>query len=102
MRFACAQLIQSTLPSLAAFGVGLLATTVAAVVAAAATMAGVAASSPVSLDVDWPSFLMRSDPTWDWQSDAAGSSSAPPRQWVDALFGGNGDHGFQLWAPAVS
>ena len=51
--------------------------------------------SPISLNVNFSDFLKRSNPVWHWTT----GSHAGPTQWVDSLFGGNGDHGFQLWAP---
>ena len=61
--------------------------------------AGVAASSPISLDVDFPAFLARSDPTWEWGTSTANKTRRPD-EWVESLFGGNGDLGFQLWSPS--
>ena len=58
----------------------------------------VAATSPIGLDVDFPAFLARSDPTWRWGSSAA-NKTRRPEEWVESLFGGNGDLGFMLWSP---
>ena len=57
-----------------------------------------AATSPIGLDVDFPAFLARSDPTWRWGSSAA-NRTRRPEEWVESLFGGNGDLGFMLWSP---
>ena len=59
-----------------------------------------APSSPVALAFDWPSFLARADPVWAW--GAPNASSVRPTEWVQSLFGGNGDLGFQLWAPSAT
>ena len=56
------------------------------------------ATPPLTLDVDFPTFLARSDPHWRWGASVGYSSR--PTEWVDSLFGGNGDHGFMLWAPS--
>ena len=67
---------------------------------AAAGLAAPAASpapSAVLLGVDWPSFLARHDPVWDWS--AASGAEAPPDKFCDALFGGNAMVGFMLWQP---
>ena len=54
----------------------------------------------VSLDVDWPSFLRRHDPVWNWSSSPAGrGAQKPPDQFYEALFGGNAMLGFMLWQP---
>ena len=55
-----------------------------------------APSSPAALALDWPSFLARSDPVWSWGSPNA--TTARPTEWVQSLFGGNGDLGFMLWS----
>lgn len=51
--------------------------------------------SPITLDIDFNSFLSRSDPVWTWTN----ASSSQPTQWVQSLFGGNGDLGFMIWTP---
>ena len=48
-------------------------------------------AAPFPLNVDFPSFLARADPVYAWDSSFAG-----PTEWVDALFGGNGELGFYL------
>jgi hypothetical protein len=66
----------------------------------AASASTVEDASPITLDFDFPSFLTRSDPVFAWSTGAgSASSSGQPSEWVDSLFGGNGDHGFQLWSP---
>lgn len=55
-----------------------------------------AAPSVVSLGVDWPSFLARHDPVWNWGTT---SKERPPDQFYDALFGGNAMVGFMIWQP---
>eukprot|EP00750_Incisomonas_marina_P011428 INCI16375.3.p2 GENE.INCI16375.3~~INCI16375.3.p2 ORF type:complete len:310 (-),score=50.98 INCI16375.3:2123-3052(-) len=61
------------------------------------------AAATLSLDVDFASFLARSDPTWSWSTTKApGADAGRASEWVSSLFGGNGDHGFQLWAPTPS
>ncbi len=54
---------------------------------------GTPPASPVTLAVDFASFLARADPVWRYNA-----STPEPSQWVDSLFGGNGDLGFQVWA----
>ena len=68
--------------------------------AAGAAHAGAPPASPAALSVDWPSFLARADPVWLWS--AANASSAMPTEWVQSLFGGNGDLGFMLWAASTT
>jgi hypothetical protein len=60
---------------------------------------GAAPASPVSLGVDFASFLARADPVWSWN---ASSPSTMPTEWVQSLFGGNGDLGFMLWAQSMT
>eukprot|EP01050_Picozoa_sp_SAG11_P022975 SAG11_NODE_4484_length_1878_cov_7.328274_3_plen_122_part_00 len=48
----------------------------------------------VSLGVDWPSFLRRHDPVWEWSPTGV---ERPPNKFYDALFGGNAMLGFMLW-----
>lgn len=55
--------------------------------------------SPVTLDVDFNSFLYRSDPVWSWN---ASSPSGMPTQWVQSLFTGNGNLGAMLWAESLT
>lgn len=52
-----------------------------------------AAAATVSLNVDWPSFLQRSDPVWSWNS-----TQTAPSVWTQSLFGGNGMLGYYIWA----
>ena len=54
-------------------------------------------AAPFPLNVDFPSFLARADPVYAWDSSFAG-----PTEWVDALFGGNGELGYLLWQPSPS
>jgi hypothetical protein len=61
--------------------------------------AAVKPSSPVSLATDFSSFLARSDPVWSWN---ASSASTMPTEWVQSLFGGNGDLGFMLYAKSLT
>lgn len=56
-------------------------------------------SSPAALAFDWPSFLARADPVWSW--GGANATGVQPTEWVQSLFGGNGDLGFMLWAPTA-
>ena len=65
-------------------------------VAAAAALAArsVAAEAVVSLAIDWPAFLSRADPTWNW---TAANKTGRPDEWVRSLFGGNAMLGFMLW-----
>lgn len=53
-------------------------------------------SSPATLGFDWLAFLARSDPVWHWGS--ANATTARPTEWVQSLFGGNGDVGFMLYS----
>jgi len=65
------------------------------------TLSSVVSSTVLDLDVIFDEFLARSDPEWHWGSSTADPQNAPD-EWVSALFGGNGDLGFQLWAPSNS
>lgn len=77
----------------AAVTVALLATTSAVATAAAVPV------SPVSFAVDWPSFLARADPVWNW---TASIPATTPNNIYASLFGGNGDHGFYMYADSGS
>jgi len=67
---------------------------------ALAAATAVAPASPATLAFDWPSFPSRSDPVWSWGGPNA--TSVQPVEWVQSLFGGNGDLGFMLWQPQNS
>lgn len=58
----------------------------------------VAADPAFPLAVDFPSFLRRADPIYEYN----GTSGSPPVEWVSALFGGNGGLGFLLFQPTPS
>lgn len=68
--------------------------------ASLAFAAAAAPASPATLAFDWPSFLARSDPVWSW--GAPNATSVRPTEWVQSLFGGNGDLGFMVWAPTAT
>ena len=55
---------------------------------------GLAAPPPISLNIDFPAFLSRADPVYNWQQ------ATGPTEWVKSLFGGNGELGFLLWQPS--
>jgi hypothetical protein len=57
----------------------------------------VSSQQPFPLSVDFPSFLARADPVYLWNSNSSG-----PTEWVDALFGGNGELGYLLWQSNIS
>lgn len=44
-----------------------------------------------TVDVDWESFLGRSDPYWNWTS-----SSNQPVKWFHSAFVGNGEQGMMI------
>ena len=50
----------------------------------------------IHLDLDYESFLKRSNPTWKWGSSL---NKTGPTEWVSSLFGGNGNLGYQLYSP---
>lgn len=55
----------------------------------------VGAAPSVVLDVDWPSYLARHDPTWAWDATMPGYAAAD--SWATAPFGGNAMLGFLVW-----
>ena len=66
----------------------------------AAAAAETATAPPAfPLNVDFPSFLSRADPVYNWSIPGG---SPGPTEWVDALFGGNGELGYLLWASGPS
>jgi alpha-L-fucosidase 2 len=77
----------------------LFAAAAALVAATLSSAAPVPPPSPptVALDVDFSSFLSRSDPVWSWNT-----SAGRPSEWVQSLFGGNADLGFMLWQDDAS
>ena len=66
----------------------------AASASAAAAAAAAAPASVVSLSLDWPSFLSRADPSWNW---TAANRTGRPDGWTRSLYGGNAMLGFLLW-----
>lgn len=50
------------------------------------------AQLPITLNVDYSTFLQRSDPVWQWNS-----SANMPAEWVSALFAGNAALGLYAW-----
>ena len=63
------------------------------IVAAHAATRGAGVRGAVALDVDWPSFLARSDVIYNMNA-----TTTLPRDWTQSLYGGNGDLGFMLHA----
>ena len=57
-------------------------------------VAATPATPPVPLNVNFNTFLARSDPIWSYNT-----SAGRPSEWVSSLFGGNGELGFLLWSP---
>jgi alpha-L-fucosidase 2 len=55
--------------------------------------------SPVTLSVDFQSFLARADPIWSWN---VSSPSGMPTEWTQSLFVGNGNLGGMLWANSLT
>jgi len=55
--------------------------------------------SPVSLNIDFKTFLARSDPVWSWNVT---SPLGMPTEWVQSLFTGNGNLGAMLWAQSLT
>lgn len=68
-----------------------------ALICAAALCVAAAAEPAFPLNVNFSSFLARADPVFIWNASSPG-----PTEWVDALFGGNGELGFLLWLSSPS
>ena len=69
----------------------------AALCASSAAAAPAAADPLIALNVNYSAFLPQADPTWNWTA-----ATFKPLEWVDSLFGGNGELGFLLFAPTAT
>jgi alpha-L-fucosidase 2 len=78
-------------------GAATVAKMLGALVASTSVVTVLAQQSPVTLDLDFASFLGRCDPLWKWNT-----TSTMPGEYVQSLFGGNGDLGFMVWSPTLT
>ena len=65
--------------------------------AAAMSLAPPAPPPMLAVQIDWPSFLARSDMEWEWNTTKRGEGLVPV-DWWNSAFLGNGNLGLQVVA----